>query len=196
MDFCSRAPMLGELELCFCPPLRTQDCMVPEQVPAAVQHSRLCVRPPDISEWFPVIKYTYEFMQRVIILSLLLGAGTFYSPCFFLLRQSKGPPLKISLVNSSTGKKKFGLGLSCCAIVSALIPPSNRLHIYMYIYTYIMCQHMHTGTEKSLCCFDHLRELGSLASSLTKMHWWNVSILIFLPHPPKTKVKRCFSQHV
>lgn len=114
--------------LCFCTPLRTQDCMVPEQVPAAVHHSRLCMMHPDISECFPVIKYAYDTRAESHYYPLFWWEqGFFFSPYFFLLSQSKGRTLKIPLLNSSTEKRKFGLELVYWAIVSAFILLSSGL---------------------------------------------------------------------
>lgn len=89
-----------------------ENCMVPEQVPAAVHHSRLCMMHPDISEWFPVIKYTYDTHAESHYTHSSAGSRDFFfSPYFFLLSQSKGRTLKIPLLNSSTEKRKFGLEL-------------------------------------------------------------------------------------
>lgn len=172
---------------CFCTPLRTQDCTVPEQLPTAAQHSRLSMRPPDISEWFPVIKYTYHTHAESNYTCSSDGDREFFfsPPSFFLVKSEQRAHLEIPLLNSSTEKRKFGLELVCWAIVSAFILLSSKLK----------CVSTRICTEKSLCCFGHLRELGTLSSNLTiKRFWWNVSILILFLHPPKTKVKRCFTQ--
>lgn len=132
-----------------------ENCMVSEQVPAAVHHSRLCMMHPDISEWFPVIKYTYDTHAESHYTHSSGGSRDFFFHLFFLVESEQRTfPAKFQHWKEKVSVRACLLSHSIC-----LHPSKQQAK---------MCQHKHTCTKKSLCCFGHLRELGSLASSLTR----------------------------
>lgn len=168
--------------LCFCTPLRTAWFPSKFRQQFTIPVCVWCIQ--IFQSGFQSLNIHMTLMQRVIIPTLLVEAGIFFSTYFFLLSQSKG----LSLLNSSTEKRKFGLELVYWAIVSAFILLSSRLK----------CVSTSTLALRSL--YVALVTLGSLEVLLPASPDHKALVEYFYSNfaSPSTtkKVKKCFSQNV
>lgn len=143
--------------LCFCTPLRTAWFPSKFRQQFTIPVCVWCIQ--IFQSGFQSLNIHMTLMQRVIIPTLLLGAGIFFFPLFFLVESEQRAYLENSPAKLQHWKEKVWVR-ACLLSHSICLHPSKQQAK--------MCQHKHTCTENSSCCFGHLRELGSLASSLTR----------------------------